>query len=207
VVPAAFAANVVVTLESVVGLLGFALATGLLFARFSRPTANIVYSDKAIVAPYRGITAFQFRIINGRDSQLINMEARVILTRFEEVNGIRARRYYMLPLERQNVAFFPMAWTIVHPIDDSSPLRGWTEQMLHAASAEFLILLTGVDETFAQSVHSRSSYRAEEVAWGVRFARLLQDGETVPVADMAKFHAVEIVEDWPAAQTARIAGS
>ncbi len=195
VVPVGFPANLLVTAESVVGLLSFALATGLLFARFARPTAQIIYSRQAIIAPYRGITAFEFRVINARDNQIINLEARVILTRFEESGGLRQRRYYLLPLERQNVAFFPLAWTVVHPIDQSSPLYGWNRQTLLQSHAEFLILLTGVDETFAQSVHSRSSYSAEEVVWGARFASLFQDGEAVPTLDMTKFHQVEPVEE------------
>jgi inward rectifier potassium channel len=191
VVPAGMLANLLVTLESIVGLLCFALATGLVYARFARPTAHIIYSEKAVIAPYRGITAFEFRIINGRQNQLINLEATVILTRFEEKSGIPQRQYYRLPLERPSVTFFPLAWTIVHPVNDSSPLFGWNQERLLQSHAEFLILLSGTDEVFAQVVHSRSSYAAGEVLWGFKFARLFQDGDGVPTIDMKKFHAVE----------------
>ncbi|HXB22109.1 MAG TPA: ion channel [Candidatus Solibacter sp.] len=191
VVPAGMPANLVVTLESIVGLLCFALATGLVYARFARPTAHIIYSEKAIIAPYRGITAFEFRIINGRQNQLINLEATIMFTRFEDKNGILQRQYYRLPLERPGVTFFPLAWTLVHPINESSPLFGWDQKALLQSHAEFLILLAGTDEVFAQVVHSRSSYAAEEVLWGFKFATLFQDGDGVPTIDMRKFHAVE----------------
>jgi inward rectifier potassium channel len=192
--PVGMAANFVVTLESIVGLLSFALATGLIYARFARPTAHIIYSENAIVAPYRGTTAFEFRIINGRRNQLINLEAVVILTRFEDKQGIKERQYHYLALERTNVTFFPLAWTIVHPINESSPLFGWTQEMLLKARAEFLILLAGTDEVFAQIVHSRSSYAADEVLWGFRFAKLFQEGDGVTTIDMRKFHMIERAE-------------
>ena len=194
IVPATLAANLLVTLESMVGLISFALATGIIFARFARPTAHIIYSRRAVVAPYRGITAFMFRIINGRDNELINLEARVMLTRFEMVDGRPQRRYHTLALERERVAFFPLNWTIVHPIEASSPLAGWDQQRLLASNAEFLILLTGTDDMLAQTVHSRSSYSAAEVEWGVSFVSLVAaDGGQLTV-DMDRFHQIQRVE-------------
>jgi inward rectifier potassium channel len=191
IVPVGMVANALVTAEALVGLFSFAVVTGVVFARFARPTAQIIYSKHAIVAPYRGITAFEFRIINARDNQLIDLQATVMLTRFEGQNGVRQRRYYQLALERHSVAFFPLAWTVVHPIDENSPLFGWDQETLRASHAEFLILLRGTDETFAQTVHSRSSYSGDEVLWGRRFASLFQDGEDVPDIDMRRFHLVE----------------
>lgn len=190
VTPATLAANVVVTLESLVGLISFALATGIIFARFARPTANIIYSNRAVIAPYRNVTGFMFRIINGRDNELINLGARLMLTRFEHIDGRRQRRYHYLTLERDNVAFFPLNWTIVHPIDEDSPLWGWDQQRLLESNAEFLILLTGTDETFAQDVHSRSSYAAEEVMWNMRFAPLLPGDGGAATVDMRQFHKI-----------------
>lgn len=195
IAPSGTAANLIVTLESLVGLLGFALATGLLFSRFSRPSASILYSKSAVIAPYRGITAFEFRVINQRQSQLIEVQAKVILARFENVNGIMQRRYYLLPLERSQVAFFPLSWTIVHPIDEASPLSGLSDQDLSHSGAEFLVLLTGIDETFSQTVHSRSSYTAEEIVWDARFGNLFEkssDAVSLRV-DIDRFHAIERV--------------
>ncbi|HLJ85368.1 MAG TPA: ion channel [Candidatus Angelobacter sp.] len=196
IVPNSFGANMLVTIEAVVGLLSFALATGVVFARFARPVANVIYSKKAVIAPYRGISSFQFRIINGRDNQLIDLYARLILTRFEDNGESRERKYYQLPLERTHVAFFPLAWTIVHPIQETSPLFGWDEAQLRASRAEFLILLTGIDETFAQNVNSRSSYAADEIVWGGKFAKLFQEHEKegVPTIDMKKFDCIDCPE-------------
>jgi len=193
IVPAGIAANLVVTAESLIGLLSYALATGLLFARFSRPTTRIIYSRNAVVAPYRGISGFMFRLVNGRENELVDVDARVILGRFEEKNGKRRRVFHPLTLERDKVAFFPVTWTVVHPIDESSPLRGWTNEMLAASEAEFLILLTAHDETFAQTVHSRSSYVAEEVVWSARFVPVLHDGGR-PGVNLERFHSIESAE-------------
>ncbi len=171
--PNGLAANVVVTVESLVGLLGFALATGLLFARFSRPTARIVFSRQALIAPYQGGAAFEFRIVNSRSNQLIDVECRVLYT-YAPPDAGAARTFEALALERPRVTFFPLAWTIVHPIDAESPLHGLSEQELAARDAEFLILLTGFDETFSQTVHTRSSYKVGEVVWGAAFESMFK---------------------------------
>src|SRR6202000_3328584 len=102
-----------------IGLLGFAFAAGLLFARFSRPTARILFSKFAIVAPYRGITAFEFRIANSRKNQIIELEAKVLFARFVDEEGELVRRFDALTLERSSVVFFPLSWTVVHPIDET----------------------------------------------------------------------------------------
>jgi inward rectifier potassium channel len=171
--PVGIVANLVVTLESLVGLLGFALATGLLFARFSRPTANILFSERALIAPYHELTAFEFRIANARRNQLIEVQAKVLFSRLRVGRDDReTREFYPMRLERDRVSFFPLTWTIVHPIDSESPLFGLRQEDLQETDAEFLILLSGTDETFAQTVHTRSSYKADEVVWGARFANV-----------------------------------
>lgn len=196
IVPIGAAANAVVAVESLFGLLGFALATGLVFARFSRPTAKILFSNAAIISPYNDITAFEFRIINARNNQIIELRARVLFSIFENSDGSRIRRYYDLPLEREKVVFFPFAWTIVHPIDENSPMHALSREDLIANDAEFLILLTGIDETFSQTVHARSSYRSSEVVWGARFGNIYiqdQDGHILGV-DMNRFNNFERVQ-------------
>jgi inward rectifier potassium channel len=191
--PSGLAANLVVTVESLVGLLWLALATGLLFARFSRPTARILFSRTAVVAPYRGIQAFEFRIANARTSQLIEVQATVLFTRFEEDGGRSVRRFYPLPLERSSVVFFPLSWTIVHPIDDASPLKGLTRDDLRRTDAEFLVLLSGVEETFAQRVHARSSYKCDEVVWGAKFSDILHHprGNEPMSLDVSRLDSIE----------------
>ena len=193
ITPVGVAANIVVAIESLAGLLGFALATGLLFARFSRPTANIIFSEWAVVSPYRGMTAFEFRITNGRSNQLIEVEAKVIFSKFDQVDGVSLRRYYPLKLEREKVAFFPLSWTVVHPIDKTSPLNGITHEQMLSTNAEFLVLLTGIDETFSQTVHSRSSYKADEVVWDAKFSNIfdpLSEDKTLAI-DLSRFHRIE----------------
>ncbi|MBI2683558.1 MAG: hypothetical protein HYX26_10175 [Acidobacteriales bacterium] len=198
--PNGVAANMIVALEAIVGLLAFALATGMLFARFARPHAKILYSRHAVLAPYQGRSGFMFRITNGRRNQLVEMQAKVTMSRWEVIDGVRVRKFYQLELERERVAFFPLAWTIVHPVSERSPLEGWSEQDLRAADAEFLILMTGFDETFSQTVYSRTSYRAEEIQWGVRFAGLYDPtgDDGLVVIDLSRFHDVERAELPPA---------
>ncbi len=190
--PHSTAAHALMTVESMFGLLSFALVTGVVFARFARPTAHIIFSRNAVIAPYHDITAFEFRIVNGRDNQIVDLAASVVLTRFEDDGGMRQRRYYPLPLERPSVAFFPLTWTVVHPINESSPLYGWDSERLRASQAEFLVLLRGIDETFAQVVQARSSYTAEEVRWGMKFASVFrQDESGILTLDMKRFHGLE----------------
>jgi inward rectifier potassium channel len=193
--PVGLAANLIVTFESFAGLLALALATGMIFARFSRPTAKILFSRSAIVAPYQGITAFEFRIANARSNQIIELEAKVLFTHMNakgEPQGKVERQFHELALERRRVAFFPLSWTIVHPIDEQSPLFGLTEADLRRDAAEFLILLTGIDETFSQTVHTRSSYKAEEIVWNSKFADIFvrDDGNRLRI-DLSRLHNIE----------------
>ena len=195
IIPVGVAANTLVTIEALINILGIALATGVIFSRFSRPSARIVYSRNAIVAPYREKTALEFRIANGRTSQLIEVQIQVILTKLEQVNGISVRKFYDLDLERHHVVFFTLSWTVVHPIEPSSPVWGLTKKDLVDADAEVLILLTGTDETLSQTVHSRSSYKADEIVWGAKFANMFMRTEAAGIVGMNlnRIHDIEIV--------------
>jgi inward rectifier potassium channel len=153
----------------------------------------VLFSRSAVVAPYHGITAFEFRIANARSSQLTEVQATLMFARFEDVGGRSVRRFYQLPLERDSVTFFPLAWTIVHPIDESSPLRGLTRDDLRRCDGEFLVLLAGVEETFAQRVHARSSYKWDEVVWGAKFSDILNHptGDEPITIDVGRLHSIE----------------
>lgn len=168
--PHSAAASSVAGIEALVGLLGFAVATGVMFGRVSRPSARIGFSEVALIAPYQDATAFQFRIVNRRANTLMELEATVTLMRVAPVNGRLQREFEVLKLERRKILFFPLTWTIVHPVDSESPLFGKTSADLQAMQAEFIILVKGWDETFAQTVHQRFSYRYDEILWGVKFA-------------------------------------
>jgi inward rectifier potassium channel len=194
VAPNGLAANLVVTVEALVGLMYQALATGLLFARFARPTASVLFSRNAIVAPYGNGQGLMFRIVNTRRSEIIQLEAQVLFSAIEpDGRGGHVRRYAPLPLERNKVTFFPLSWTIVHPIDDKSPLAGRTAEALDTAQAEILVLLSGIDETFEQTVHARSSYRADEIVWNARFQSMFfkRDGQSRVAVDISRVHEIE----------------
>ncbi len=193
--PVGFWASLISLVESMAGLLGFALATGLLYGRFSRPNAKILYSKNAVIAPYRGITAFEFRIANARKNQLIEVEVEVTASMKVSVGVNTTRKFHILNLERKLINFFPLTWTIVHPIDDNSPLFGITERDLIDSEAEFIILIKAFDDTFSQSVHSRTSYSYHEIVWGAKFQNIYIESESnVTAVDMNMFHAIEKVE-------------
>lgn len=191
--PSGFAANFLVTIQALVGGLGFALATGLVFARFSRPSARILFSEKAVIAPYKDTTAFEFRIVNERNNQLVDVRATVMLSRIESHHGKSTRKFHQLPLERDMVNLFPLHWVVVHPIDPSSPLHGATPDQLVESDAEFLVLVTGIDETSSQSVHARSSYRHDEVVWGAKFSDMFVTSQDGMKVDLRKLHDIEVV--------------
>jgi inward rectifier potassium channel len=167
--PASTAANAFAAIEALFGLLGFAIATGLLFGRISKPSAKIGFSQNVLVAPYQDRTGLEFRIVNLRSNTLIDLQANVLLMTVDGPQGALTRRYQNLTLERNNVYFFPLTWTIVHPIDESSPLNGKTPQDLARLQAELLILIRGFDDTFSQVVNARFSYRYDEFVWGAKF--------------------------------------
>ncbi len=146
--------------------MGFALATGVLFGRVSRPSAKIGFSGNALVAPYQDRTSLQFRVVNMRPNVIIEVSASVMLMTVE--NG--ARRFQELPLERDGIRFFPLTWTVVHPIDDNSPMLGKTAEELAAQHGEILILIKGFDDTFNQIVNARYSYRFDEIVWNGKFS-------------------------------------
>jgi len=196
IAPNGMAANTVVTVEALVGLMYQALATGLLFARFTRPTAVLLFSGRAVVGPYNDGQGLMFRIVNRLRNEIIELEAQVLFSALEPDNrGGFVRRYVPLPLERNKVTFFPLSWTIVHPIDGASPLAGRTYDDLERAQAEILVLLSGVDEALEQTVHARSSYRADEIVWNARFQSMFlkPDGCSRVTVDISRVHEIELV--------------
>jgi inward rectifier potassium channel len=182
VAPASISANVIAALEAIVGLMGFALATGVMFGRVSRPSARIGFSEKMLVAPYQDVSSLQFRIVNRRPNVLIEMSASVVLMTVEPGPSGLTRKFQNLTLERPSIYFFALAWTVVHPIDESSPLQGKTKSELEALQAEVLILIKGFDDTFSQTVNARYSYRYDEMEWDARFSpafHINDDGDMV----------------------------
>jgi inward rectifier potassium channel len=192
-VPHTRMANVLVALEALVGLLGFAILSALLFARFTRPTAKITFSRNAIVAPYENGWALMFRLANLRNNDLTDVRAIVSLARWVHENGVRQRRFDQLRLERPSILFMPLHWVVVHPIDARSPLRGFSQESLAASDPEIVCLITADDETFAQTVHARTSYDRHDIVWGARF-RDMYVGDVDHVAvDLGRLHEFDPV--------------
>ncbi len=172
--PIGITANFLAAFEAIVGLMGFAVATGLFFGRVSRPSARIGFSEKMLVAPYQDRTSLQFRIVNLRPNVLMDLKASLILMTVEGTTGKLARRFQPITLERDQVNFLALTWTVVHPIDESSPLFQRTQAELERLQAEILILIKGFDETFSQTVNARYSYRYDELEWGAKFSPAFQ---------------------------------
>ncbi len=172
ITPIGFPAHVVMYVESLTALLSQALITGLLFARFSRPTAAIRFSRSMVVAPFKGGRGLMLRMANMRDNQIIDLRARVNCSWLEEGMAGIGRKFRLLDLERTEVMLFPLAWTLVHPITEESPLYGLTDEDLRSAEFEFLVLVSGIDETYSQQVNARSSYKPAEIVWGAKFRNI-----------------------------------
>jgi inward rectifier potassium channel len=188
--PATFYANLLMTLETGVGLMVIAVATGLVFARFSRPTARVLFSRVAVISPYNGVETLSFRAANLRQNQILQAEVGVVLLRDEETQeGDTIRRFYDLKLARHRSPVFALTFTVMHPIDHDSPLYGATAETLRAQNAELIVTATGIDETIAQPVHVRTSYLPHEILWDQRFADVFgwtEDGRRV--IDYRRFH-------------------
>ncbi|MBS7562876.1 ion transporter [Mucilaginibacter sp. Bleaf8] len=181
--PKGIATNFVAAFESMIGLLAFALATGLLYGRFSRPSAKISYSDQMLVAPYLGTgRGLMFRMANKRRNILIDVDVEVIFSYNEMVDGKPVRKFFPLELERSKVSMLTLSWTVVHPLNNNSPIKNITLEELRATNAIFTILIKAYDDAFAQTVHSRTSYQYDEVIWGAKFTPAFyhdQDGKVV----------------------------
>ena len=170
--------SIISALEAILGLTSFAMMTSVIYGRFSKPSARLLYSDNAIIAPYMNGKSLQFRIANTRMSMLLELHATVAIQFTTHKNGRYHRNYELLSLERDNILFFPLNWTIVHPIDDKSPLYGFTNQDLMERRVEVVIQIKGFDDTFGQTVHSRYSYLPTEIIWGGKFEPAFETSET-----------------------------
>ncbi|MDB4883532.1 MAG: Potassium channel, inwardly rectifying, Kir [Gemmatimonadetes bacterium] len=183
-------------LESFVGPVTLVVAFGLVIARLTRPRMRLGFSESAIIAPYEGGRGVMFRLVNLQPSELSDVQARVNLVRFEEIDGVRQRNFHELTLERNSVEFFTLHWTVVHPITADSPLAGVTPESLAASQAEFLIVVSALEETFSTRVSTRSSYLWDEVRWDVKFASIFANGPDGVIAiDVERLSRTERLEE------------
>ena len=190
--PRTFYANGVVTIEALMGLLTVAIVTGLAFARFSLPTARVLFSRVAIISPFNGVPTLMFRTANERHNLIVEAELQVALVSNEvTLEGQFMRREQDLKLVRNQTAIFALTWMVMHQIDEHSPLYGATAETLAEIEAEIVVTLTGLDETVSQTIHARHSFVAGEVLWNMWFVDTLS---TTPDGrhsiDYTRFHDV-----------------
>ena len=191
--PRSLYANAVVTAEVFLGLFNLAVATGLLFARISRPTARIMFSDKAVVTPFEGEPTLIFRAANRRRNLVVEAEVSVNLLRdVITLEGATMRRFDEIKVVRARTPLFFLTWTVMHRIDASSPLLGETQESLLAKHAEIVVVMKGIDETFVSTIHARTSYTPEEIVWDRRLADIfIVDSAGDRFIDFTRFHQIE----------------
>jgi inward rectifier potassium channel len=194
--PATLYGHIVMTSEALVGLMLIAVAAGLMFSRFSRPTARVMFSKVAVVAPHDGVPTLMLRLANERRNQILEAQVSMTLVRDERTaEGEWMRRFYDLQLARQRSPIFAMSFTVMHPINSASPLQSATPSSCAADGAEIVVTVTGIDENTVQAVHARTSYLAHEVLWGHRFADVFTQTEDGRLAiDYRRFHDTEPIE-------------
>ncbi len=191
--------NIVMTGEAFTGLGMVAIATGLIFSRVSRPTARVLFSRIAVITPFDGVPALMFRAANQRGNQILEAEASVnLFAEVTTIEGHRMRRFEPLELVRARQPMFALSWTLMHFIDETSPLFGATSESLQAGGAEIVVALSGVDEIFAQRIYARHSYLPDEIVWNRRLADVLttnEDGDRV--VNYYNFHKLMEPPDEP----------
>lgn len=185
-----------VTFEAFIGLLGVAMASGLMFAKFARPTARVLFSSKVVVTTRNGKPCLMLRMANGRANEIVEATLRMsVLKPDVTAEGEKMRRFHDLALARNQTPLFTITWTVIHVIDEASPLYGETEASLRAMNVRFIVTLTGIDSTFAQTVHARTNYFGHDIVWGGRFVdvtSMLPDGRLQ--VDYTKFNDVTVDE-------------
>jgi inward rectifier potassium channel len=185
-------ANFLVSLEALIGLLGVAMATGLMFARFSRPTAKVLFSRVAVITPHNGLPTLMLRVANERRNQILEAQIGLSLLRNEvTTEGHYMRRFYDLKLLRSQTRIFALSWMVMHVIDENSPLYGETPESLAQEETDLIVTLTGIDETVSQTVHARHYYVTDEILWNMRFVDVFTrkpDGRRL--LDLTRFHDV-----------------
>ena len=185
--------NIVSLVEMLVGMMYLALAAGLLFARFSRPVSKIVFSKKAVIAPFGETTGLMLRMANAKENLLFDVSARVLLTLTTTLNGIKQRKFFQLPLEMDQINMLALSWTVVHPIDDESPLNNLTREEFEKNDPEILVLVRGYNSTFSQNIHSQTSYKFSDVAWHAKFKPIFRNHRGKTIVEIDRIDEYETV--------------
>jgi inward rectifier potassium channel len=193
--PVTLFSNILVSIEALTGLLALALMTGLVFSKFSRPTARVRFSRYVVMSPRDGVISLMIRAANLRANRIVEADMHVVLARQEiTAEGDSIRRLYDMTMTRSRSAMFALSWTAVHQLVEGSPLFGQTRESLADCAAEIIVSIIGLDETFSQTVHARHTYKLDEIVWGARFADVLvlhPDGSRS--VDYTRFDEVEML--------------
>jgi inward rectifier potassium channel len=167
--PHGLLANIIASLESFMGIMSFALVTGLFFARFSRPKAHLVFSDNMIIAPYKEGRALMLRFASKKSNHLTDAEAQLTAAfHVMEANKV-ATKFFQLSLEMARINSLALSWTLVHPIDEQSPFWGLEEEDLRQANLEVMITIKAFDDHYSNTVQQRTSYTGKDLIFGARF--------------------------------------
>jgi inward rectifier potassium channel len=190
--PATVYAHIVSSVEIFIGLLSVALVTGLMFARFSRPRARILFSKVAVIGRFDGAPTLMVRVANERHNPILQADVSMTLIRVEiTADGEKFRRQHDLRLMRHHSAAFALSWTIMHPITDESPLHGWTHQDMIKSDLLIAVSVIGLDEILEQNVHARGEYNADSILIDRRFVDILIPQEGRTILDLTRFHDTE----------------
>lgn len=184
--PSGYWTSFIAAIEALLGLMSFAIMTGLLYGRFARPQPKIKFSSKILVAPYLNINGLMFRMVNEKSNQLLNVESGMIFSKNEETPTGTKRKYYPLELERSKIKFLSLSWTVVHPITEESPLFQQTPESLAACDAEILVTVEGINDTYSDPIYARHSYLYNEVVWGAKFNDIIMAEGTAYSIDIRK---------------------
>ena len=186
--------SIVAAIESFVGLLAFAMATGLLYGRFSRPKAKLIFSKNVLYSPFREGNALMLRLANPKESQIIDVKADVFFTYLDSSEGEKTRKFFTLPLEISKINMLATSWTLVHPLDKDSSIVDFTIEDYKKSDAEILIQIQGFDVTYNQMVNTRTSYKFSEFVWGAKFKRILGSSHAgVPTINLGELSSYDKV--------------
>ena len=191
--PRDFYANAVSTAENFLGLSFIAVSTGVIFARVSRPTARVVFSKNVLIVRHEGKKTLMLRAANERANQILEAEVTLSVTKQKRTaEGQMMRRFEDLKVTRARSPLFALTWAIMHVIDESSPLYGETLETMDEEGVQIIVVLSGIDETFAQRIHARYAYLPEDILWDKRFADvIIYDEDGRRIIDYGRFHEVE----------------
>lgn len=194
--PSGFLVSAIAAAEALTGLLSLALAAGLFYGRFSKPTAYLKFSDNAIIAPYKDITAFMIRLAPFKNTTLTDAEAKLTLGMIVEENGKSVNKFFPLELEFAKANALTLNWTIVHPITEDSPLYGFTKEDFENTHGEFLVFIKAFDDMFSNTVVARSSYTFKEIVYGAKFVPMYHRNEdgSVTILDLEKLNSFTEVD-------------